>query len=155
MLTVCQIYFFDGVELSDAFCRECKILKTNAMGLLSLFDRYSRVIRIKKDKVVIGDSRDIREEILKQVSSEKIFFYKDERTYIELLEAEVSYGILYDNNLICLYEKENVRNAKFNYACSQGIDALLNDIEKSKELITKIAYQKEYREACQKIKRRI
>lgn len=70
MFNVCQIYFFNGVELSDAFCRECKILKTNAIGLLSLFERYSTVIRIKKDKVVIGDSRDIRGEILKQINKE-------------------------------------------------------------------------------------
>lgn len=149
MFEKCELYYCDGLILTEEQVKDLNIEVTDNIGLIALIQKYNYIFEIKDENLKQADKRKILESVLN--NGQKICCIKKENVLV-LPPIKIYYGIKQGSQFLAFWDDEKIRDAKLSDIRINGIRSVIEDMTNSQELILEYKKQLKLRKVNDSLK---
>lgn len=142
MFCSCELYYCDGLYIDQEMAQSLALQKTNNISFLSILGNYDTILSFKNGNIEKADKAKLIKKVQDQILDDKEICYLIRDKALIVPDVLIYYGISINNNIIALYDKKSIRDAKLTFVKRYDAGKLVDDMADSNVIINAYDAQK-------------
>ena len=133
---------FNIFVFTDSFFISCLKGLPNNISFLSILGNYDTILSFKNGNIEKADKAKLIKKVQDQILDDKEICYLIRDKALIVPDVLIYYGISINNNIIALYDKKSIRDAKLTFVRRYDAGKLVDDMAASNGIINAYDAQK-------------